>query len=48
LASCNAEVVVPLLQRLSTDADCFCWRFAVMGLANHRTDAAFEGSRLDG
>ena len=42
LADCEAEVAVPLLQRLATDADFLCRRFAVMGLANHRTDAAFE------
>lgn len=42
LANCASDIAVPVLQRLSTDPDFLCRRFAVMGLGNHRTDAAFQ------
>lgn len=42
LAGCASDIAVPILQRLSTDSDFLCRRFAVMGLGNHRTEAAFQ------
>ena len=49
LANCEPDIAIPILQRLSTDSDFLCRRFAVMGLANHRTEAAFQAlkQRLD-
>lgn len=42
LAQCPSELAVPVLQRLSTDPDFLCRRFAVMGLGNHRTEASLQ------
>ncbi|NET32748.1 MAG: HEAT repeat domain-containing protein [Cyanothece sp. SIO1E1] len=42
LAQCPADLAVPVLQSLSTDSDFLCRRFAVMGLSNHRTQAALQ------
>jgi HEAT repeat protein len=42
LAGCPSDLVVPVLQRLATEPDFLCRRFAVMGLGNHRTDASFQ------
>jgi HEAT repeat protein len=42
LAQCPADLAVPILQRLSTDPDFLCRRFAVMGLGNHRTPESFQ------
>jgi HEAT repeat protein len=42
LATCPADLAVPLLQRLATDPDFLCRRFAVMGLGNHRTEASLQ------
>ena len=42
LARCSADIAVPILQRLATDRDFLCRRFAVMGLGNHRTPASLQ------
>lgn len=42
LAICPAEIAVPVLQRLATEPDFLCRRFAVMGLGNHRTAASLQ------
>lgn len=42
LATYPAELAVPLLHRVATDADFLCRRFAVMGLGNHRTPASLQ------
>lgn len=42
LVGCASDMAVPILQRLSADSDFLCRRFAVMGLGNHRTEAAFQ------
>ncbi|MBW4691554.1 MAG: HEAT repeat domain-containing protein [Lyngbya sp. HA4199-MV5] len=42
LATCPSAIAVPLLQRLATDPDFLCRRFAVMGLGNHRTEESFQ------
>lgn len=42
LAACSSEIAVPILQRLSTDSDFLCRRFAIIGLGNHRTAASFQ------
>jgi HEAT repeat protein len=42
LAQCPAEVAIPVLQRLATEPDFLCRRFAVMGLGNHRTAESFQ------
>jgi len=49
LANCAPDIAIPILQRLSTDSDFLCRRFAVMGLANHRNEAVFQTlkQRLD-
>jgi HEAT repeat protein len=41
LAQSPAEEAIPILQRLTLSSDFLCRRFAVMGLGNHRTPAAF-------
>jgi HEAT repeat protein len=42
LAQCPPEVAVPILQRLATEPDFVCRRFAIMGLGNHRTPESFQ------
>jgi HEAT repeat protein len=42
LAQCPAEVAVPILQQAAKESDFLCRRFAVMGLANHRTERSFQ------
>jgi HEAT repeat protein len=42
LAKCPPEVAIPVLQRLATEPDFLCRRFAIMGLGNHRTAESFQ------
>ena len=42
LSHCSAEVAIPVLQRLATEPEFLCRRFAVMGLSNHRTPTSLQ------
>ncbi|AKG22023.1 HEAT repeat domain-containing protein [Calothrix sp. 336/3] len=42
LAQTPAHIAIPLLQRLASDEDFLCRRFAVMGLGNHPTPASLQ------
>jgi HEAT repeat protein len=42
LAQYPPEVAIPILQRLATEPDFLCRRFAIMGLGNHRTPESFQ------